>query len=108
MHNLWTTGDALTARHMVLMYARNSMLRGWWDSVTVVIWGAAQQLAAQDAAVREEIRVTQGVGVRFSACVACSLTLGVKEELQALGVEVKPWGQALTELLKSGNPLITV
>jgi hypothetical protein len=108
LHILWTSGDALTARHMALMYARNALLRGWWAEVTVIVWGAAQGLAAQDKAVQDEIRVLQGVGVRFTACVACAMALGVKGELEALGVEVIPWGERLTEIIKSGMPLLSV
>ncbi|HSK69917.1 MAG TPA: DsrE family protein [Candidatus Limnocylindria bacterium] len=108
LHILWTTGDAATARHMVMMYARNSLLRGWWGGVTVVIWGAAQGLAARDPAVQDEMRVLMNVGVKFSACVSCAMALGVRADLEALGVEVIPWGQPLTDLLKGGAPLLTV
>lgn len=44
VHILWTNADLHTSQFMVMMYARNSMLRGWWDHVTVIIWGATAKL----------------------------------------------------------------
>jgi hypothetical protein len=34
---LWTNADPLTSHHMVMMYARNAKLNGWFDDVTVVL-----------------------------------------------------------------------
>ncbi len=108
LHILWTTGDSETARHMVLMYARNSLVHGWWDAVTVILWGAADRLVASDAAVQEEIRLARSVGVTFTACVACARNLGVLDRLAELGIETKGWGAPLTELLNERAPLITI
>ena len=108
LHILWTSDNAHTAQLMVLMYATNSMLRGWWDGVTVIVWGAAALLAAENEAVREHIKIAQNVGVRFSACVACARQLGVIEKLESLDIEVSPWGAPLTDLIQSGAPFITV
>lgn len=108
LHILWTNADIDTALGMVMMYATNSMARGWWEQVTVIIWGATAKLAAQDEQVQEAMKVAMNVGVRFTACVACARQLGVIETLQALGVEVKGWGQPLTELLQNNEKLITV
>lgn len=105
---LWTTGDVSTAMNMVLMYAKNSLLKGWWQHVTVIIWGASAQLVAENEIVQEEIKVAQHVGVEFSACIACARRLGVIEKLEGMGVEVIPWGEPLTELLKDGAHLITI
>ena len=105
---LWTNADPLTAQHMVMMYATNSKIHHWWDEVTVIIWGAAALTAAENASVQEHIRVAQNVGVRFSACVACARQLGVVEALEALHIEVKPWGELLTELIREGKHLLTV
>ena len=105
---LWTSGDAHTARLMVLMYAKNSLLRGWWDEVTVIIWGASANLASEDDVIREEIKIAQNLGVKFSACVACARGLGVVENLEAMGVEVVSWGPLLTDILQNKENLITV
>lgn len=108
LHILWTNADPETAQFMVMMYATNSMLRQWWDEVTVIIWGATARLAAENEDIRERIRIAQHAGVAFSACIACAEQLGAVDALKALGVEVIPWGQPLTKLIQSGAPLITV
>jgi hypothetical protein len=108
LYILWTNADLLTSQHMVMMYAKNSIIRGWWEKVTVIIWGATAKLVAENAIIQEEIKINQNVGVKFSACVACARQLGVVSQLEALGVEVISWGPPLTELLKSNEKLITI
>lgn len=108
LHILWTNADVDTAQYMVMMYATNSMLNGWWDDVTVILWGATVKLTAENAIVQERIRIAAQAGVKFSACVSCAEQLGVKEQITALGIEVIPWGKPLTDLLQSGQPLLTV
>ncbi|MBR0139865.1 MAG: DsrE family protein [Firmicutes bacterium] len=108
LHILWINGDPVTSEDMVLMYSRNSMLRGWWDKVTVVIWGAPQKLIFENEAVLAKLRIAKLAGVEFTACVACALDLGVKEKLEEEGIEVIPWGVKLTQLIQNGRPLITL
>jgi hypothetical protein len=108
LHILWTNADPLTSEFMVMMYATNAMLHGWFREVTVIIWGGTAKLAAENPAIREKIRLAMHAGVRFSACVACAEQLGVKEKLLEMGIEVIPWGAPLTKLIKEGGHLITV
>ena len=54
------------------------------------------------------MKVAMNAGVKFTACVACARQLGVIDALEAQGVEVKGWGQPLTELLQNNEKLITV
>jgi len=105
---LWTNADLLTSDKMVMMYATNSMLRHWWDEVTVIIWGATAQLVAENNMMQERIKLAQHAGVHFSACKACADQLGVAEKLLDLGIEVIYWGAGLTEILKSDEKLITI
>ena len=105
---LWTNADVLTSEKMVMMYAANSLLENWWDAVTVIIWGATAKLAAENALIQDKLKAAQTAGVRFSACKACADQLGVADKLQGLGVEVKYWGQGLTEILKENRKLITI
>jgi len=37
---LWTNGNPITAEKMVFMYSINSLLKGWWEHVTLIVWGA--------------------------------------------------------------------
>ncbi|MFR4559861.1 MAG: hypothetical protein ACLT5P_00670 [Flavonifractor plautii] len=39
LHILWTNADPVVFDKMVLMYAVNSLVRGWWEKVTVILWG---------------------------------------------------------------------
>jgi len=105
---LWTNADEVTFEKMVSMYARNSILKGWWNKVTVIIWGATAKLAADSELVQEHIKQLIHVGVRVSACKACAEQLGASEALEALGVEVIYWGQPLTTLLKENKKILTV
>jgi hypothetical protein len=108
LYILWTNADVNTGLYMVMMYAKNSLLRGWWEHVTVIIWGATAKLAVENAAIQEEMKIAQNVGVKFSACIACARQLGVVSQLEALGVEVIPWGPPLTEILRNNEKLLTV
>ncbi|HET6438522.1 MAG TPA: hypothetical protein VFG59_10705 [Anaeromyxobacter sp.] len=108
LHILWTNADPITAEKMVMMYAINGKLNRWWKEITIVIWGATAQLVAESAAIQEKVKQALYVGVRVSACKACSDQLGVSDRLAALGVEVKYWGEPLTEVLKENGKLLTV
>ena len=108
LHILWTNSDINTSLHMVMMYAKNSLLKGWWENVTVIIWGAPAKLISENEEVQREMRTAMDTGVKFSACVACARRLGVIENLEALGVEILPWGEPLTDILRADEKLITV
>ena len=47
-------------------------------------------------------------GVEFSACIACAVNMGLKERLEAEGVEVIRWGQKLSELLQNKKAVLSV
>ena len=108
LHILWSNADVDTSRFMVMMYARNSMLRGRWDNLTVIVWGATARLLAENEIIQEEFRIAVKAGVKFSACISCARELGVAEKLEELGVEIISWGGPLTDILKSGEHLLTV
>jgi hypothetical protein len=108
LYILWTTPDPVTAEKMVFMYGGNTLRNGWWEEVTIIIWGASALLAGTDAGIQEKIKELISLGVEFTACKRCAEDLGVDSTLEELGVEVKFWGAPLTELLKSGAHLITI
>lgn len=105
---LWTNGDPVTAEKMVFMYTVNALKHGWWDAVTLIIWGAPAQLVGQDAGMQEKVREALAAGVHVTACKACADQLGVTDTLKDLGVEVKYWGEPLTEILSRGEKLLTI
>ena len=108
LHILWTNADIHTSQLMVMMYARNSMLRNWWDEVTVIIWGETAKLIAENHTIQEEYKMASYAGVKFSACIACAERLGVADKLRELEIEVIPWGEPLTDLLQNGEKLLTI
>ena len=105
---LWTNADILTSDKMVMMYATNSMLEHWWDAVTVIIWGATAKLVAENELIQAKIKIAQHAGVYFSACKACAERLGVYDKLVDLGIDVRYWGEGLTDILKKEEKLITI
>ena len=109
LHILWTNADPTTGKLMVMMYAKYSMRNHWWDKVTVILWGATTRLMAESEEMQREMAaLREELGVEFVGCVTCARELGVVERLEALGVELKPWGPPLTELLQTGAPLLSV
>ena len=105
---LWTNDNIITSEKMVLMYALNSKLNNWWNEVTVIIWGATAKLVSENTMIQEKIKLALHAGVKFSACKTCAEQLNVEEKLSELGIEVKYWGEGLTEILKEDEKLITI
>lgn len=106
---LWTSDDPMLAERMVLMYTYTHAAKtaGWFDHVTLIIWGPSAQLTAENVEIQEKLSVMQEDGVVIEACVACANAYGVTSELKALGFDVKGMGKHLTDYLKSGKKLMT-
>jgi len=105
---LWTNGDAITSEKMVLMYATNAKIHDWWKDINVYIWGAPAKLIADSELIQEKIRMAIHVGVKFVACKACSDQLGVTDQLTSLKIDVRYLGEALTEMIKNKENLLTI
>ncbi len=108
LHLFWINGDPVSSEEMVLMYARNAMINGWWDHVTVVLWGAPQILFKENEAIRAKVRIARLAGVEFSACISCAIDLNTREALEAEDIEVIRWGQKLSLLMQNGKHVLTV
>lgn len=108
LYLLWTNADPITAENMVFMYTTNSLFHGWWEEVTLIIWGAPTKLVAENKNIQKMIKEAKEAGVHISACKACADELGVRDKLESQGIEVKHWGGPLTELLKSDEKLLTI
>lgn len=105
---LWTTNNKETAHLMVFMYAINSLTNHWWDEVKIIIWGSSAKLVAEDTTIQYKIELAKNQGVELSACIACATQYGVVNKLKELGIEVIPWGEPLTELLKADEYILSV
>lgn len=108
LYILWTNSDPVTAEKMVFMYGLNAFKRGWWKEVTIIVWGATALLVSENDEIQEKVKELLSSGVAVSACKACADQLGVTESLEEVGIEVKYWGEPLTEILKAGEKLITI
>ncbi len=105
---LWTNDNPQTAHTMVFMYATNGKLKGWWDEVDVIIWGATAKLVAENKEIQDRIAIAQQAGVNILACIACATQFGVVEALENLNIDVKPMGEPLTQILKTNATLLTI
>jgi hypothetical protein len=108
LYVLWTNDNPVTAEKMVFMYTVNSLLKDWWEKVTLIVWGATAQLVAENTDIQAKVKAAQEAGVHITACKACADQLGVTETLEGLGIEVIYWGVPLTDLLKNDEKLITI
>jgi len=108
LYVLWTNDNPVTAENMVFMYSINSMIHGWWEKVTIIVWGATATLICNDTGIQSQIRNALAKGVHIIACKACAEQLKVSETLENLGVEVIYTGELLTEIIKSKKAIITI
>jgi hypothetical protein len=104
---LWTSGDSEVAHNVTFMYAHNAKRAGWFDEVTLIIWGPSQRNLVGDKKLQDEIKAMQKDGVVVEACISCAMKYGVVEELKALGITVRGMGVPLTNYLKEGWKVIT-
>ena len=104
---VWSSADREVALSNVFMYTKNSMLRGWWDQVRLVVWGPSAKLISEDQELQEELELLKDAGVELLACKACSDMHGVSDKLEALDIEVIYMGVPLTEMLQSGWTCLT-
>ncbi len=105
---LWTNDNLITAENMVFMYTINALKHGWWESVTLIIWGATAALAGKNPEIQQRIRDAKEAGVHVTACKACADQLGVTQALKDMDIEVIYWGMPLTEVLKKNQALLTI
>ncbi|MDY6792281.1 MAG: DsrE family protein [Thermodesulfobacteriota bacterium] len=108
LYVLWTNDNPLTAEKMVFMYTVNSLIHGWWDKVTLIIWGATTKLVSEDINIQQKIEEALNAGVHITACKACADQLKVTEILEKMNIEVKYWGDPLTQILKNKDTLLTI
>ena len=104
---LWSSGDRDVALKMVFMYVGNSKRFGWWQDVTLIVWGPSSKLLSEDKELQESVSAMIKSGITVKACKACADEYGVSAELGKLGIDVKYMGQEFTDYLKNGKYIIT-
>ena len=93
---------------MAFLYIRTSMLKRWWKSCELILWGPAVDAAAADESIQYELKLLQHLGAEIKACEACAVRYGVCDKLCELGIEVRGMSEHLTELLKGNTPLLLI
>ena len=104
---VWTSDDPYTAERMVLMYAHAAKTAGWFDEVTLIIWGPSAKMVAENIKIQEKLKDMQNDGVEIRACIVCANIYEVTEELKALDFDVQGMGVPLTDYLKKGAHVLT-
>ncbi len=104
---VWTSGDREVATKMVFMYTANAKRFGWFQDITLVIWGPSAKLLSEDKDLQERVKAMKSSGVNLKACKACADQYGVSDVLTSLGVTVKYMGEELSDYLKEGRRVLT-
>ena len=105
---LWTSGDREVALKMVFMYTYNAKARGWWEDITLVVWGPSAKLLTEDKELQDYMARIMEAGVTVKACKGCSDQYGVSEKLEELGITVLYIGKELTDYIKEGREMLTI
>ncbi|RLB97977.1 MAG: DsrE family protein [Deltaproteobacteria bacterium] len=108
LYVLWTNDNPITAEKMVFMYTINSLLKDWWEKVTLIVWGAPAKLVCENADIQKKVAEALEAGVHITACKACADQLGVSDDLKKLKIEVIYWGVPLTKILENDEKLLTI
>jgi hypothetical protein len=104
---VWASGDPEVAHRVCLMYTHAAKRAGWADEVTLIVWGPSSRLLAADKDVQAKVKQMMQDGVRVEACIACANSYGITDDIRALGIEVKPMGEPLTDMLSSGYKVLS-
>lgn len=105
---VWTSGDPEVAHRMVLMYGKAAKSNQWFDEVQLIIWGPSARLVAADKEIQAKLTEMKQNGIVIEACVVCADSYGVSDRLRDLGIEVKPMGKPLSDVIRQKeNHLIT-
>ncbi len=104
---LWSSGDKEVFTKLVFPYCFNSMANNWWDEVSLIVWGPSEKLAAEDDEVQKNISQLVDSNIYVCACKWCSDQYNASEKLIGIGIDVKFMGEPLTEVLRSGEKVLT-
>jgi hypothetical protein len=106
---LWTSDDRDVALKMVFMYTYNASTSrfGWWDDITLVVWGPSAKLLAEDKELQDYITKMKEAGITLEACKACADMYEVSDKLTELGIDVKYMGDVTTNYIKEGRHVLT-
>ena len=105
---LWSSGDADVAHKVCFMYTHAAKKAKWFDNVTLIVWGPSSRLLAGDKELQKKVKAMIDSGIVVQACVACANMYDVSDTLRELGVEVKPMGKPLSQILQGDWKMLTL
>jgi hypothetical protein len=105
---LWTTGEKEVFTKMLYIYTINAKKQGWFDDITMIVWGPSAKLLAEDKELQNLIKKLAKAGVKLEACSWCTEQYGVTEDLKKLGIDVRGMGKSLTDYIKDENMEVLV
>ncbi|MFP4172993.1 MAG: DsrE family protein [Candidatus Hydrogenedentota bacterium] len=104
---VWTSGDPDVAHRVALMYTHAAKTQGWFDEVSLIVWGPSQRLLAADKEVQQKVDEMAADGVIVETCIVCAESYGLVERIEELGLEVKGMGAPLSDHIKGDTHVIT-
>ncbi|MEL7586041.1 MAG: DsrE family protein [Prolixibacteraceae bacterium] len=104
---IWTSNDPEVAEKVCFMYAQNAKKQGWFDEVTLVIWGPSIRLLAENDDLKADIAKMMDMGIAIEASLSCAQLYGVGPDLAELDIDVKPMGVPLTGYIKEGWKILS-
>ena len=99
---LWTSANPEVAEKVCFMYTYNAKKQGWFEEVTLIVWGPSSKLLSENKMLQDYVKKMQEAGVKVQACINCANMYGVTDDLRKLNIEVKGMGIPLTNYLKEG------
>ncbi len=104
---VWSSADEMVAKRVVLPYVTNAKKKGWFDNVSLMVWGPSAKVVAENEELQNLIKKAQEAGVYTQACLACADAYNVTAILEALGFDMKYIGVPLATYLKTGHSVLT-
>ncbi len=104
---VWSSGDSEVAHKVCFMYTQAAKSAGWFDDVTLIVWGPSSRLLAGDKELQSKVKAMIDSGVDVQACVVCADMYGVAETLRQMGITVRGMGKPLSDMLRSDTKVLT-
>lgn len=104
---LWTTEEKEVAMKVVLPYVFHGMATGWWEEISLIIWGPSVRLVATDPEVAAMVRDILDSPIRVVACKLCTDKYEVTDFYHKMGIETEYVGAGLSSAIKSDEKVLT-
>lgn len=100
---VWKSNNQVDIDKFILPYVYNAKVKGWFDEVDLLVWGASQEVLANSSLYKQNIEEFVSSGISVYACKMCADGLNVTNVLESLGVHVIYTGEYLSNQLKDSN-----